>query len=161
MAGFDMFLNDVLAAGQAIWRREADARESAGEMPGSPGIMIDEQAFSVLYRRTAPALRAYAARVLGSSTHADDIVQESYLRLVRSPPATGDPQRLRAFLFRVASRLIVDHWRRSAKSRCQTRPISGGRGSCCDAGMHSRSGPRLDSRELKDSRLDHQSDRRY
>ena len=40
---------------------------------------------------------------------ADDIVQESYLRLVRSPPATSDLQQLRAFLFRIASRLIVDH----------------------------------------------------
>src|SRR6202035_3898971 len=112
MASLDVFLSDVLAAGQAIWRQEPESRESAGEMPGAPGIMIDEQSFSVLFRRTAPALRAYAARVLGNPTHADDIVQESYLRLVRSPPATDDPQLLRAFLFRVASRLIVDHWRR-------------------------------------------------
>jgi RNA polymerase sigma-70 factor (ECF subfamily) len=129
MAGFDVFLNDVLAAGQAIWRREADVPESAGEMPGSPGIMIDEQAFSVLYRRTAPALRAYAARVLGSSTHADDIVQESYLRLLRSPPATDDPQQLRAFLFRVASRLIVDHWRRWRHERGRPDESAAARGT--------------------------------
>jgi RNA polymerase sigma-70 factor (ECF subfamily) len=74
--------------------------------------MIDEQAFHALYRRTASSLRTYAARVLGNATYADDIVQESYLRLVRSPPATDDPQQLRAFLFRVASRLIIDYWRR-------------------------------------------------
>ncbi len=110
MASFDVLLNDVLAAGQAAWRRESKA--SAGEIPGTPEVMIDEQAFHVLYRRTAAGLRAYAARVLGNATDADDIVQESYLRLVRSPPATNDPQQLRAFLFRVASRLIVDHWRR-------------------------------------------------
>jgi RNA polymerase sigma-70 factor (ECF subfamily) len=110
MASLDVFVNDVLAAGQAIWRREPKA--SAGELSGTPEIMIDEQAFHVFYRRTAPGLRAYAARVLGNATYADDIVQESYLRLVRSPPATDDPQQLRAFLFRVASRLIVDHWRR-------------------------------------------------
>ena len=101
MASLDAILNDVLAGSQA---------ESPG-MAGMPGI-IDEQAFHLLYRRTAVSLRAYAARVLGSATYADDIVQESYLRLVRSPPATDDPQQLRAFLFRVASRLIVDHWRR-------------------------------------------------
>jgi RNA polymerase sigma-70 factor (ECF subfamily) len=79
--------------------------------------MIDEQAFQVLYRRTAVALRTYAARVLGNATQADDIVQESYLRLVRSPPATDDPQQLRAWLFRIASRLIVDHWRRARLER--------------------------------------------
>jgi len=79
--------------------------------------MIDEQAFHLLYRRTAVSLRAYAARVLGNATYADDIVQETYLRLVRSPLATDDPQQLRAFLFRVASRLIVDHWRRGRRER--------------------------------------------
>jgi len=80
-------------------------------------VKIDEQAFQLLYRRTAGALRAYAARVMGNATYADDIVQESYLRLVRSPPPTDDPQQLRAWLFRIASRLIVDHWRRGNLER--------------------------------------------
>src|SRR6185503_15192188 len=115
MAFFDMPLNDALAAGQAVWKRGATT--SATEVPGAPEFMIDEQAFHVLYRRTAGSLRAYAARVLGSASYADDIVQESYLRLVRSPPATNDPQQLRAFLFRVASHLIVDYWRRVRHAR--------------------------------------------
>ena len=110
MADFEMHLNDVLAAGQAVWKR--GSKPSAAELPGAPQFMIDEQAFHALYRRTAGSLRTYAARVLGNATYADDIVQESYLRLVRSPPATDDPQQLRAFLFRVASRLIIDYWRR-------------------------------------------------
>ena len=105
-----MHLNDVLAAGQAVWKR--GSKPSAAELPGAPELMIDEQAFHALYRRTAGSLRTYAARVLGNATYADDIVQESYLRLVRSPPATDDPQQLRAFLFRVASHLIIDYWRR-------------------------------------------------
>src|SRR5262249_20797861 len=74
--------------------------------------MIDEQAFHALYRRTAGSLRTYAARVLGNATYADDIVQETYLRLVRSPPGTDDPQQVRAFLFRVARRPINHYWRR-------------------------------------------------
>ena len=110
MADFEMHLNDVLAAGQAVWKR--GSKPSAAELPGAPQCMIDEQAFHALYRRTAGSLRTYAARVLGNATYADDIVQETYLRLVRSPPATDDPQQLRAFLFRVASRLIIDYWRR-------------------------------------------------
>ena len=98
-------MNDALGVGRAVERRESETPEL-----GLPGMM-DEQAFQVLYRRTAVALRAYATRVLGNPTDADDIVQESYLRLVRSPPATEDPQQLRAWLFRIAGRLIVDHWR--------------------------------------------------
>ena len=107
MADFEMHLNDVLAAGQAVWKR--GSKPSAAELPGAPAFMIDEQAFHALYRRMAGSLRTYAARVLGNVTYADDIVQESYLRLVRSPPATDDPQQLRAFLFRVASNLIIDY----------------------------------------------------
>src|SRR5260221_10518748 len=126
MASFDMLVNDMLADGQSAWRRESTA--SARE-PGSPEIMIDEQSFQVFYRRTAPSLRAYAARVLGSATYADDIVQESYLRLVRSPLATDDPQQLRAFLFRVASRLVVDHWRRGRHEIGQADPSAETRGA--------------------------------
>lgn len=112
MADCAMHVNDVVAAGQA-WKRRS--KPSAAELPGTPQFMIDEQVFHALYRRTAGSLRTYAARVLGNGTYADDIVQESYLRLVRSPPATDDPQQLRAFLFRVASRLIIDYWRRGRR----------------------------------------------
>jgi RNA polymerase sigma-70 factor, ECF subfamily len=117
MASLDVLLNDVLAAAQTVRRGAPEAPASTGEMPGPPGGMIDEPAFSMLYRRTAPVLRAYVARALGNPTQADDIVQESYLRLVRSPPATDDPQQLRAFLFRIASRLIVDYWRHGRHER--------------------------------------------
>jgi RNA polymerase sigma-70 factor (ECF subfamily) len=110
MADCEMHFNDVLAAGQSVWKR--GSKPDAAALPGAPQFMIDEQAFHALYRRTAGSLRTYAARVLGNATYADDIVQETYLRLVRSPPATDDPQQLRAFLFRVASRLIIDYWRR-------------------------------------------------
>jgi RNA polymerase sigma-70 factor (ECF subfamily) len=110
-----MFADDVFALDQGLARRgtKTDTSAKTSCTPGMPGpVMIDEQAFQLLYRRTAVALRTYAARVLGNATRADDIVQESYLRLVRSPPATEDPQQLRAWLFRIASRLVVDHWRR-------------------------------------------------
>jgi RNA polymerase sigma-70 factor (ECF subfamily) len=71
---------------------------------------MDEPSFHALYERTAAPLRAYVARVLGGATNADDIVQDAYMRLLRSPPATRDQQELRALVFRIASNLIVDHW---------------------------------------------------
>jgi len=92
-----------------------DALVLAGGLPDESVPPIDEALFQLLYKRTAPSLRAYAARVLGSATHADDIVQESFLRLVRSTPDTTDPQQLRALLFRIAGRLIVDHWRQGRR----------------------------------------------
>jgi RNA polymerase sigma-70 factor, ECF subfamily len=73
--------------------------------------LLDEREFQALYARTAVPLRAYAARSLGSATHADDIVQETFLRLLRHPVPTRDVDELRAYVFRIASNLVVDHWR--------------------------------------------------
>ena len=91
-------------------RAEAEALQPAT-------VMMDEEAFHAFYRRTAAPLRAYVVGVLGNVTPADDIVQEAYLRILRSPPATSDEQHLRAFLFRVASNLTTDHWRRQRHER--------------------------------------------
>ena len=79
--------------------------------------MIDESGFEALYRRNVAPLRAYVVRVIGSVTPADDIVQESFLRLLRAPPPIDDPGQLRAYLFRIASNLIHDHWRRQERER--------------------------------------------
>jgi RNA polymerase sigma-70 factor (ECF subfamily) len=77
--------------------------------------VIDEESFNVLYRQTARPLRAYAARVLGSTSQADDIVQETYLRLLRAPLSFDTGNELRAYVFRIASNLIADHFRRQKR----------------------------------------------
>lgn len=39
----------------------------------------DELAFEVIVRRHAPLMRAYAARMLGSTYESDDVVQETFV----------------------------------------------------------------------------------
>ncbi len=99
--------NDAAVAPRA---RESEAVDSAV-------AMMDEASFLTFYRRTAAPLRAYVARVLDDVSQADDIVQEAYLRVLRTPPHTEDPPQLRAFVFRVATNLIVDHWRKRRRER--------------------------------------------
>ncbi len=77
--------------------------------------MMDEESFDAFYRLTAAPLRAYVARVLGNATQADDVVHDAYLRLLRHPPATRDTRELRSFVFRIASNLITDSWRRGRR----------------------------------------------
>ncbi len=100
-------------------------REMAAEPIAAAGLLgasdssttMDEQAFQACYRRTAGPLRGYVVRVMGSVSHADDIVQESYLRLLRMKRPTDDPAAQRALLIRIASNLMIDHWRRTRRDR--------------------------------------------
>jgi RNA polymerase sigma-70 factor, ECF subfamily len=93
---------------------------------------MDEPAFQSFYSGTARALRAYVARVLGDLGQVDDIVQESYLRLLRMPAAPGDPQQLRPLLFRIASNLMSDEWRRRRRARTADANTLEQRGSSPD-----------------------------
>ena len=79
--------------------------------------LMNEDAFRALHLRTAEPLRAYCTRTLGSATEAEDVVQETYLRLLRRPPATDRTEELRAYLFRVASNLMIDYWRKRRHER--------------------------------------------
>ena len=69
----------------------------------------------MLYRETAGPLRAYAARALGNPSQADDVVQETYFRLLRAPVSFDTGNELRAYLFRIASNLIADHFRKQKR----------------------------------------------
>jgi len=73
---------------------------------------LDEATFAAFYARWTPALRAYVYRVVGNSADTDDIVHEAFLRMLRSNVRVDDEEHWRRFLYRVASNLIVDRWRR-------------------------------------------------
>jgi len=73
---------------------------------------LDEAAFAALHARTSRALRAYVYRVVGNPSDTDDIVQDAYLRMLRADVPADDEEHLRRYLYRVASNLIVDRWRR-------------------------------------------------
>lgn len=76
-----------------------------------PGSSIDQTRFLALHSRTNEPLRRYVARTLGRSEGVEDILQEVYLKaLSRGLPP--EPDAARAYLFRMASNLVVDHWRR-------------------------------------------------
>jgi RNA polymerase sigma-70 factor (ECF subfamily) len=88
----------------------ADAQ--GGEAVSAAAEPMEAAAFQSFYRRTAPALQVYIRRVSGDVAGAEDLLQEAYLRLLRTPlPPLSEPQ-LKAYLFRAATRLIYDEWKR-------------------------------------------------
>jgi len=79
-------------------------------------FQLDEGAFCAFYDRTARPLWAYASRVSGSAHVADDVLQESYYRLLRAGVPWQSEIHCRRYLFRIATNLLTDRrWRRSSR----------------------------------------------
>lgn len=84
--------------------------------PASDGAALDAARFQDFYDATAARLRGYLRRVSGDASLADDILQESYLRLLRARVPEGRDAAA-AFLFRIATNLLYDHFRRARRER--------------------------------------------
>jgi RNA polymerase sigma-70 factor, ECF subfamily len=71
---------------------------------------MDEERFHLFYAHTARPLRGYLIRMLNDPAAADDFLQESYLRLLKSKlPNEATDEHLKNYLFRIATNLIKDH----------------------------------------------------
>ena len=87
---------------------------------------LDEAAFERLHARTSQPLWGYLRRVAGDPATADDVLQESYLKILAHPcPAAGEGQQ-KAYLFRIASNLLRDRWRRERRHRGWLETLLGG-----------------------------------
>lgn len=79
---------------------------STGHSPFAAHAKEDAAALAVRFESERPRLRALAYRMLGSLSEAEDVEQETWLRLGRAEPGSIDD--LPAWLTTVASRLALD-----------------------------------------------------
>ncbi len=87
---------------------EAAAREA------EETLHMDEERFRILYERTARPLWSYISRVSGNPGLADDLVQETFCRFLTGARADMSEDHQRNYLFRIATHLLHDHWRKAA-----------------------------------------------
>jgi RNA polymerase sigma-70 factor (ECF subfamily) len=73
---------------------------------------MDEEAFRGFYDRTARMLWVYLERLTGDRQVADDLLQESYYRLLSASIAFEGESHRRHYLFRIATNLARDRFRR-------------------------------------------------
>lgn len=74
---------------------------------------MDEATFCALYEQTAHRLRSYLRSALRDDvTVADDLLQETYFRLLKADLPVGmDLEWRRNYLYRIATNLVRDHRR--------------------------------------------------
>jgi RNA polymerase sigma-70 factor (ECF subfamily) len=77
---------------------------------------LDEDAFQPIYDATARPLWSYLLRVSGRRDVADDLLQETYCRFLGRKVGNGtlamSEAETRSYLFRIATNLLRDRWRR-------------------------------------------------
>lgn len=78
---------------------------------------LPQSSIANLYAKEFRNLRRYVRRTVRSSSEAQDIVQEAYLRLLTLPPDYPSLENPRAFLFVVASHLALDRVRQLRRSK--------------------------------------------
>ena len=100
-------------------------------------VVMDEAAFRHLYQRTARPLRAYLLRSCGDLALADDLLQETFLRLLRSGFDGEDEDHRRRYLYRIATNLLTDHYRRAKPQTDKVPELDESRGH--DEAIHLRS----------------------
>ena len=106
-------------SGQAAIRG-ANAELFGAEDSGSPVAMtndkrMNEESFRLFYAATARSLLGYLWRVTGNRDLADDLLQESYCRLLSTDMPAMSPPETRSYLFRIATNLLHDHWRKQRR----------------------------------------------
>ncbi|MBI1726670.1 MAG: sigma-70 family RNA polymerase sigma factor [Candidatus Rokubacteria bacterium] len=74
----------------------------------------EASAFTELYERHGPALLTFLARLTSDRALAEDLLQETFVRVYRARDTYGGEGQFRAWLFTIARRLVID-WRRSRK----------------------------------------------
>jgi RNA polymerase sigma-70 factor, ECF subfamily len=82
-----------------------------------PSLAMSEAVFQSFYEETARPLWAFICRVCGKPELADDLLQETYLRFLRAADLKADAALRKAYLYKIATNLMTDHWRSSAREQ--------------------------------------------
>lgn len=80
-------------------------------------VSLDEDTFAVFYQRSSAGLWRYLRRLAGNDAIADDLLQESFIKFL-SVDASHLPSETRqrtAYLYRIATNLLRDRWRREKR----------------------------------------------
>ena len=104
MFRFDMTVSDV------------ERLQQAEVVDADVSFQMDEDAFRAFYDRTARSLWNYLARITGDRQAADDLLQESYYRFLRTRGTWDGESHRRAYLFRIATNLVHDGRRRARRA---------------------------------------------
>ncbi|HKO55969.1 MAG TPA: RNA polymerase sigma factor [Thermoanaerobaculia bacterium] len=84
---------------------------------------MDEARFEAFYRRTAGSLWSYVYRLTGDAAEADDLLQKTFYRFIRTNPVVTSEEHMRRYLYRTATNLALDHFREAKRARTRDAAV--------------------------------------
>lgn len=93
-------------------RGDGDSRAMDDSVHRAQGGDVD--AFEIIYRAHAPAIRALCARMCGDAEEADELVQDAFVRAWEKLEGFRGQSSLATWLHRLAVNVVLEKWR-SAK----------------------------------------------
>jgi RNA polymerase sigma-70 factor (ECF subfamily) len=80
-------------------------------MAQGPKSAAAQQSFDDVALQHLKALYGFALKLTGNAATAEDLVQETYLKALQAFPSLRQPERGKAWLFQILSRLVIDRHR--------------------------------------------------
>ena len=107
-------------------------------------FQMTEEEFRIFYEQTARPMWLYLARTTGDDRLADDLLQETYYRFLRTRTAFESDDHRRHYLFRIATNLVRDQWRRARTDAVDISEVTGGLEARADDAVGDRALGRID-----------------
>lgn len=83
----------------------------------SPKMPMNEAQFEAFYRSIAGKVWSYIYRMTGNPSTADDLLQKTFFRFLRSNPVIENDDHLRRYVYKTATNLVFDHFRETKRHR--------------------------------------------
>lgn len=110
----------AISLGTLTASKESDAEPAdSAARSGAPAVNDRSGVVDRLFARYRMGLLRYVARLVSSADDAEDVVQETYARLLEARSLDAADSRVRAYMFRIATNLVYDRFR--AQRRHGTR----------------------------------------
>ena len=93
------------------------AADAYPAMPENEAQTLTQQGFEDLYANLGPRLLNFLNRQVRNADLASDLLQDTFLRVLRSPVRVFSEGELRSYTYRTAHSVVTDHFRREQRAR--------------------------------------------
>jgi RNA polymerase sigma-70 factor (ECF subfamily) len=101
-------IEEWAAVGDMLWAAGSGHRHLGGIMDAEPSRFM----FEDVARELSGPLRRYLERLVGNRATADDLLQETLLKIARALPEFEGRSSVKTWAFTIATRVATDHFRR-------------------------------------------------